>query len=57
MIDNISVNGGCIRIVNTEFDANKSVFKNNKGIKGGVIFAISKAFFAVRSSTLSGNMA
>ena len=57
MSENISTYGGCIRIVNTEFDADETVFKNNKGLKGGVIFAISKAFFAVRSSTLSGNMA
>ena len=57
MSENISTYGGCIRIVNTEFDADEAVFKNNKGLKGGVIFAISKAFFSVRSSTLSGNMA
>ena len=50
MSENIAAKGGCIWIVSSEFDAFNSNFINNKALQGGVIFAIQKTFFAVKSS-------
>ena len=57
MNNNIGSKGGCIWILSSEFDANNSYFTDNFAIQGGVIFAIQKAFFQIRSSVLSGNVA
>ena len=40
MENNLGFKGGCIWILSSEFDANKSSFTDNKAIQGGVIFAI-----------------
>ena len=57
MDNNIGSKGGCIWILSSEFDANASFFTDNKAIQGGVIFAIQKSYFQIRSSLLFGNIA
>ena len=57
MENNLGFKGGCIWILSSEFDANKSSFTDNKAIQGGVIFAIQKSFFQIRNSVLRNNIA
>ena len=57
MDSNWSSRGGCIEINNSDLQVSNSTFTNNKGLQGGVIFAIQRSFFNVLNSTLSNNMA
>ena len=55
--ENTSVRGGCIQISNTEFDAQDSVFANNRAELGGAIFAIQESVMVVHKSILLTNYA
>ena len=47
---NLSAKGGCIEIVNSELLARDSFFTRNVALQGGVIFAIQRALFEIRTS-------
>ena len=56
MENNYGYKGGCINIVNSELDIERSLFRRNIGIQGGVIFAIQRSLFRISDSLLFNNI-
>ena len=57
MDKNLSAKGGCLEIVNSELVARDSNFTQNVALQGGVIFAIQRTLFEIRTSLFWENMA
>ena len=57
MDSNLSAKGGCFEIVNSELLARDNYFTRNVALQGGVVFAIQRALFEIRTSIFQNNMA
>ena len=54
---NLSAKGGCFEIVNSELLARDNFFTRNVALQGGVVFAIQRTLFEIRTSLFQDNMA